>query len=1139
VVAAALLLAALPGAWARAGYDHNHPNVQWHTLPTEHFDIHWPESGAGKDDPHWFTTEFTAHTLARIAEESWGPICEQFEHCPEERIHVVVYDQDAGWEGNGFAVAEMDWTGFAANWGPVYRQRGRMEFLSDVFVHEFAHIVSLKAYLPWSEGTTAFSVGGLVEDEEWLDRWGAKPSVRSNHDVGFEWLMSTHAPFWWAEGGAEYWSQMAGYNFWGTSRDAFLRVAWLEDRVLDADEWTTRIDKHGFDGERGYNHGYAFGLWLHQVLGKPAMTEMAHISAERWHGSWNEVVREATGQSVEELHGQWTEHLEERYAAQLAVIEQRGRVEGRELSISEPLWEKGGETWEVLSKEEQEEEMDGNTAYQELPVYSPDGRYLAWFDQGLQVQAAQPGEWGAIGGTYVDPEDTGALDDWEKRHGSNGWIHSLRVDFSPDGDRLVVTGPEDWDTDFKMDQGLTLNRDGLNWPQLLVGKIQAGEEGLELEFAPVPNTLRAVEASWHPDGSSLAFSRYADGTHEIWTIGVDGSEPKALTSFGDGTQIQGIDHSPDGSLLLVGLFRNYQQDLWLLEVATGAWTRLTDSACDETDPFFGPDGRVWFTSDADDVYNVYALDLPTGSVEKQTELVGGAYGANVAPGGHLLYTAFTGHGYRVKLLPESGLARRSVEYPGLCGGTVSCETAQAEIQWRPAAQTARTESEPYRALQAQFPVSGFPILRTTERSLEAGAQLYLGDFTEAHTVNAEATFGKDQSLYVGYWNNVHVLDFSFGLARYDYKGTYGYGTDLDGVPETDDLSVVDVKFEQLSEDAWFYATTSPSWALWGGLGADVSRYSFRDAGDGPNFVPYIRNQGVGGFLEWTPRDVWYSGDDWINPRGGRRVAVEHQLRASHLVDPEIAGAVYDDGESLDHYRYNRTQLTWTEFVPVGWFGKTDRHTLQIDLEAGFIDRNVLGWDEFAAGGRHPYHWGSGTIGNNVQFSGFEGWSLTGETMLIANAAYRFPVLRDMNWRLGPIYTESLYLQVFGTLGNLWSYRVEGPSHLEGYSVVPDAGGSVRREIPFVDYASKNSPPGEEHFYLSDVGAEIRVRSFLWNDWDWDSFLRVAYGLQTVAGYGDVNADFVQSSVARDAGTELSSEVEPPTLHLYLGLGTGW
>jgi hypothetical protein len=148
-------------------------------------------------------------------------------------------------------------------------------------------------------------------------------------------------------------------------------------------------------------------------------------------------------------------------------------------------------------------------------------------------------------------------------------------------------------------------------------------------------------------------------------------------------------------------------------------------------------------------------------------------------------------------------------------------------------------------------------------------------------------------------------------------------------------------------------------------------------------------------------------------------------------------------------------------------------------------------------------------------------------------------LRDLNRKIGPVYTDSVYLQLFGSVGNLWSYRVEGPRHLEGYSVVPSEGGSVRREIPFKDYASKNSPPQAEHYFLVDLGAELRVRAFIWNDWDWDGFLRLSYGLQPTAGYGDVNADLISGSAARDAGTELSSEFEPPTLRIYAGLGTGW
>ena len=327
----------------------------------------------------------------------------------------------------------------------------------------------------------------------------------------------------------------------------------------------------------------------------------------------------------------------------------------------------------------------------------------------------------------------------------------------------------------------------------------------------------------------------------------------------------------------------------------------------------------------------------------------------------------------------------------------------------------------------------------------------MGDVIEEHYLEAMATFGKDNYLYFNYWNDQFGPSLSLGYSRYAYKGDYGYGDDIDGNPNTDDLRVVDVKFEQISDDIWLSASYIPSYALWASAFIDASRYQFREIGDGANWSPYQISTGIGTFVEWSPRGGSYYGDDWINPRGGRRVYVDYSYRWSKIVDPELAGGIYDDGMWLEDYTYNRLQLSWTEFIPVPI---TEHHTFQLDFDLGYIDRNVMGWDEFMAGGRHPYNWGNGTIGNNIQFSGFEGFSLSGETMLIANATYRFPLLRDMNQKWGPVYFDSLYVQFFGSIGNLWSYRVEGESHIEGYSVVPSAGGSVRREIPFVDYASK-------------------------------------------------------------------------------------
>lgn len=1218
---AGLLLAPMlapMNAEASGGYDTNYPDVEWLTLETEHFKFHWPRSTRDVSDPHYFTTEFTVSRLALIAEDAYPKICGQLNFYPTEKINVVIYDQSNGWEGNGFALAEYDWTGFAADWGPIFRQRGRLEFLSDVFVHEFAHIVSLKAYLPWSEAATFMEVGGLSEDEEWMRRWGYQGKQSVNFDIGFSGMFSVHTPFWWAEGGAEYWSHNAGTNRWDPSRDAFLRMTFVENRQLNLDEWTTVADKQGFDGERGYNQGYNFGLYLQQRFQWDVMSKMAEISASKFHYSWEQVVQEATGVELADLYADWVQYNQEKYQAFVAPIRERGVVEGRELSLTEPQWESTDAqvqaAWNALSIRDREIAMDGDSAYQEFPRYSPDGKYLTWFESGFNLVKIEAGEWGAISGKYMDADDKKACKDIAKRTYYSENILPWPVSWSPDSTQLITVGSEDWSNNFAMNQGLQWNVDGYNWNQLMLGTIVQTDKKLDVQWKQIPNTLRAVEGSWNKDASKIAFVRYADGTHNIWTISPDGENATQHSFFADGTQIQNLNWLSDTELLLT-MFRYDKQELWKFQLDSGLWIQLTDNDLEEVDPYVA-DGKVYFAANLDGVYNVFSMDLDdtnngkTGEVRQQTDVIGSTYGVDVTPDGHLFFTDFTGHGFRIKALSAEKRLEKIVDYPGNLYTPVLVEASVVEqsIVETPTVQEndtpisnepesnavesnvlgsnlsesiekASTEintvtdsiaiedttiptdvpmatdpikaitlstiapepsivsaSKPYTMQAGQMPFSFIPVMRTTDKNVELGSSFSVGDVVEQHYLDGMATFGKDNYVYLTYWNSQFWPNLSVGYSRYSYKGNYGYGDDIDGNPETDDLRIVDVKFEQLSEDVWLNASYIPSYSLFVSISADASRYKFRDNGDGSNWSPFQGGKGLGTYIEWSPRGAYYSGDDWINPRGGRRVYLDYSHRWTNLLDPEIVGGVYDDGEFLENYQYNKIQVSWTEFLPVP---RTEHHTFQFDLDLGYIDRNVMGWDEFMAGGRHPYNWGNGTIGNNIQFSGYEGYSLSGETMIIANSAYRFPIARHMQNRVGPFYFDSIYFQIFGSVGNLWSHRVEGPSHIEGYNKVASDGGFVRREIPFKDYAYKNSPANNPNYLLGDIGAELRSTAFIWNDWDWDGFLRLSYGLSPTAGYGDVNADFIQNSLARDAASDLSAEVENPTLRVYLGLGTGW
>ena len=253
----------------------------------------------------------------------------------------------------------------------------------------------------------------------------------------------------------------------------------------------------------------------------------------------------------------------------------------------------------------------------------------------------------------------------------------------------------------------------------------------------------------------------------------------------------------------------------------------------------------------------------------------------------------------------------------------------------------------------------------------------------------------------------------------------------------------------------------------------------------------------------------------------------------------------DDGEILDQYSFNKFELRYVENFPVPTFGlgflngvKENRHTLQLDTQVGVIDRNVMVFDEFRAGGQHPYFFGYGTLRPNTQFAGYPFYSLNGETMGMVNLAYRFPVNKHIRQSYGPLFVHGIFAQLGGTVGNLWSFRPPDDPELYYRDQFGDRiarnPADIRREIPFVDEAYKNG-----NYMLTDISAELRIQSTMFHSASWDSFVRVAYGFQEIRGFGDVNGDSIWDTSENAIGDELSNETEKPGIRLYVGLGTGW
>ncbi|MEC8380838.1 MAG: hypothetical protein VXZ96_10980, partial [Myxococcota bacterium] len=804
------------------------------------------------------------------------------------------------------------------------------------------------------------------------------------------------------------------------------------------------------------------------------------------------------------------------------------------------------------------------------PRVSPDGKYIGRLDRyTVKVSRYEPESVRAFTGNV--PQNPAKLIERQTQsfrvpYGTfdHGW------DFVPNQEAIVLTGREENYPRglFQEATGLTFELDGYDWNQLYVFKyppLQSYKYGKDTiasrtalkgfrkkkvwqgEWHKIPNTFRGHDPSVNPEGDRIAFLEYTDGTINLATIDFDGSNKEYLTNYTDGTWMRTVDWSPDGTQLVVALHRNFQQNLYLVDAVTGKITPLMMDEWEEQDPHWSAtDGRIYFSADPDGIANIYSYDPETEEYKQITNVINGAYSPQITADGDLIYLYYTANGWKVYGLPsEHFLNAEATQYFNAPFTEEYAADFMEEVLDYSHFDSMTTKYNPLRAVSSPVFI---PIYRMTNDSrtnwgISAGAQMQLMDYTQSHNLFAYTLLGEDTILQTGYTLDKFAPTFQIFGGLFQGKFDQGFLLDEDNDPTTtEDQSIYEIR--RLQSQRFFGSSASYQWnsrlmTMFGVSGFDFSLKGI----DAVDWEPFMWSVSTNAIIRHSNNQRLARSP---NPYYGHTFEAIWSHGLTDIVFEDYGGVNVDDGELLDRYQYNRYEARYTKNFSIPAFGfdflreaQNRKHVIQLDTQFGMIDRNVALNDEFRAGGRHPYNLGYGSIQPNTPFAGYPAWSLGGETMMIANMAYRFPLTRpEQKWMHGPLYITGVYAQFGGTAGNLWSFRP--PSDPADFyrsrfdERIAYNSEDVVREIPFRDIAYKNG-----NYMLYDLSFELRMSSVLYHTMSWDSFFRLAYGFNEIRGWGDVDGDDIFDTNDSAVGDELSNETEPAGFRIYLGLGTGW
>lgn len=512
--------------------DFNHPELDWYSIKTEHFEVHFHNG-----------VERTAKEIARIAEEIYAPITDLYGYKGDKPFHFIVRDHDD--YSNGAAYFYDNKIEIWAT--PMdFDLRGTHPWLLGVVTHEFTHMISLDQSKKFGDHIPALYFQYIGYEQE------IRPDVLygfPNRIVSFPFAGAIIPP-WFAEGIAQFQSENTSYDFWDTHRDMILRTAVLDHKMLSYNEMSS-FGHTSLGNEQVYNSGFSLVNYISENYGSDTIAKITRGMKSPLRINFNSAVKKVLGKSIDKIYDEWKNFLECVYqdgTKQISKNENRGVIIEKEgFGNFYPVWapinnqvayvsNKGREHFSPSSltlydfDKKEFQEIKSNVQYS--PAFSPEGKQLAY---------VKKHRYDRFGSTYFELFIYDLESKQETRITHGGRLRN--PNWSPVENKIVcVTGKDGTD-----------NIVIVNPSQRTIHPVTRFKNGEQI-FRP----------SWSPDGKRIVFDISNNNGRDIAMINKNGDNFRYLIQ--DASDSRTPVFNPIGGSIFFswdksGIFNIYELDL--------------------------------------------------------------------------------------------------------------------------------------------------------------------------------------------------------------------------------------------------------------------------------------------------------------------------------------------------------------------------------------------------------------------------------------------------------------------------------------------------------------------------------------------------------------------------------------------------